>query len=104
MSKTELYARLQRKARNLMLKEGEKLEKAFKEKLLDLEKEVIDQLVKRPKSEFEAWNLLQVWQSIEESIKRWKKKEWLPTVESHIKEALAVANNQALKVLMEILG
>ena len=104
MSKTELYARLQREARNLMLKEGEKLERAFKEKLLELEKEIIHQLVKRPKTEFEAWNLLQVWESIEESIKRWKKKEWLPTVEKHIRETLAIANNHALKVLMETLG
>jgi len=104
MSKTELYARLQREARNLMLKEGEKLERAFKEKLLELEKEVVHQLIKRPKTEFEAWNLLQVWESIEESIKRWKKKEWLPTVEKHIRETLAIANNQALKVLMETLG
>ena len=104
MSKTELYARLQREARNLMLKEGEKLERAFKEKLLELEKEIIHQLVKRPKTEFEAWNLLQVWKSVEESIKRWKKKEWLPTVDKHIRETLAMAHNQALKVLMEILG
>ena len=104
MSKTELYARLQREARNLMLKEGEKLERAFKEKLLELEKEIIHQLVKRPKTEFEAWNLLQVWESIEESIKRWKKKEWFPVLEKHVRETLAIANNQALKVLMETLG
>ena len=104
MSKTELYARLQREARNLMLKEGEKLERAFKEKLLELEKEVVHKLIRQPKTEFEAWNLLQVWKSIEESIKRWKRKEWLPTVEKHIRNTLEIANNQALKVLIETLG
>ncbi len=104
MGKTELYARLQRQTRETMLKAGKELEEEFRQRLLELEKEIVHQLIKQPKTEFEAWNLLQVWKSIEDSIGRWKKEAWLPTVEKHIKKTFREAEKQALKVLEELLG
>jgi hypothetical protein len=104
MGKTELYARLQRQTRKTMLKAGKELEEEFRKRLLELEKEIVHQLIKQPKTEFEAWNLLQVWKSIEDSIGRWKKEAWLPTVEKHVKKTFREAEKHALKVLEELLG
>jgi len=98
-----MYEELQRRTRKELLNQGKKLEEEFRKKLLSLEKEIIHRLVKQPKTEFEAWNLLQVWKAIEETYSDWKK-EFLKSVEEHTKETFEKGSRQALEVLKKTLG
>jgi len=98
-----MYEELQRRTRKELLRQGKKLEEEFRKKLLSLEKEIIHRLVKQPRTEFEAWNLLQVWKAIEETYSDWKK-EFLKSVEEHTKETFEKGSRQALEVLKKTLG
>ena len=95
------FKKLHEEARKIMLERGRELEEKAKKLLKELEKEIVYKLSKQPKTEFQAWNLLEVWKGIEEVFEEWKKERWLKTFEEEIKETYRLGKEQALKVLKE---
>jgi len=95
------FKRLHEEARKIMLKRGRELEERAKELLKELEKEIIYRLSREPATEFQAWNLMEVWKGIEEVFEEWKKERWLKSFEEEIKETYRLGKEQALKILKE---
>jgi len=95
------FRRLHQEAREIMLKRGKELEQKAQRLLKELEKEIIYELSKQPKTEFQVWSLTEIWKGIEELFEKWKKEKWLKTFEEEITETYRRGKEQALKILKE---